>query len=87
MVASVIETRSHEACPVVCHLIFEKKGLIMDCEHKFELLSSNCSSYYEYGSVNYKRVDEFFCNKCLKIETKVRTESCRNSVPDWYFKN
>lgn len=27
----------------------------MDCEHKFELLSSNCSSYYEYGSVNYPK--------------------------------
>ena len=55
------------------------------CEHKYVHLdtSRNCESQRHGYNKQWKRIDRFFCEKCLEIETKIRT-ACEMDEPEWY---
>lgn len=54
------------------------------CKHKWVLLQVRKSKEYD-GQYNthYKRVDEFFCDRCLEYREKV-FEDWKRDPPDWY---
>lgn len=53
------------------------------CEHKFIHLETHKNR--EIGIYNHiwRRVDTFYCEKCLEYKDAVRSESARDK-PDWY---
>lgn len=56
-----------------------------ECDHKYTHLETkreqdiNVTGY----QIGWRRIDRFFCEKCLKYKDKVREEWSR-SEPDWY---
>lgn len=55
----------------------------MSCEHKFvhfDTLKSKENSTYQIG---WKRIDRFFCEKCLEYKDKEQKEWSRDR-PEWY---
>ena len=54
------------------------------CNHKWVFLQSRKFKEYD-GQYNthYTRVDEFFCDRCLKYKEKV-FEDWKRDTPDWY---
>ena len=57
----------------------------MACEHKYIHYDTNKQkqSRIGYPQDYYKRVDLFYCEKCLDYTEKVREEHCIYK-PDWY---
>lgn len=57
----------------------------MDCEHKFVHLDTNkkWESTGGYGQYYYKRIDTFFCEKCLEYKDKLK-ETYSRERPDWF---
>jgi hypothetical protein len=56
----------------------------MNCEHKFvhfdTLKSKDYSGHYH---IYWKRVDKFFCEKCLEYKDKI-TDGYSRDKPEWY---
>jgi hypothetical protein len=63
-------------------------GLNMDnksCEHKWVHMDTKKRSHSESYIIYYKRIDYFFCEKCLETKEIVRDDYSRE-MPDWYYK-
>lgn len=58
----------------------------MDCEHKFVLLDTVKRKVSETYGNSYKRIDIFFCEKCLETKEVKKEEyiGYRENIPDWY---
>ena len=58
------------------------------CEHKYVHLETvkekpqGISGTYSY--TDWKRVDRFFCEKCLEVVERTKTASGRGEQPDWF---
>jgi len=54
------------------------------CEHNYQLMISR---YEEDGytgfTTTYKRINTYYCTKCLDEKTKIKEESSRYA-PEWY---
>ena len=55
------------------------------CEHKWVYMDTK--KHYDsagYGyNIEYTRVDNFHCEKCCEVNSRIRKETCRVE-PDWY---
>ena len=57
-----------------------------NCNHKWVYQETIKSKEEDYHCRTYKKVDIYFCEKCLQITEKVKSESVGRygSTPDWY---
>ena len=59
------------------------------CEHKFVFMETVrqhgiMPSFGYYDAVDWKRIDRFYCEKCLEIKEIVKTEYGYKDKPDWF---
>jgi hypothetical protein len=55
------------------------------CEHKWVLMETvKQQGYSGYGSQQWKRIDRFYCEKCLEIKELVKTAPGYYDKPDWF---
>lgn len=61
-----------------------RKKQPVECEHKW----IHMNSAYKYDSAGYmtrfKKIDTFFCEKCLEQRNTVKEDTSRDT-PDWYW--
>ena len=59
------------------------------CVHSFQLLATRIKTTVSDGGYQYiSRVDEFYCIKCLHIETKTKGKGVNtryDGVPEWAY--
>ena len=70
----------------------KKGGNMSDCEHKFAHLDTIYKKEHYPGTycTSYKRIDRFFCEKCLEEREKIKTKTINHNfekAPDWWGKN
>lgn len=54
------------------------------CRHEFQHMDSKKHKEgRSFGLPTWYRVDQFYCTKCLEIQTKKRSDSDWNQ-PEWY---
>lgn len=55
-----------------------------ECQHKFIYLESKKHKDDRlFGAPEWRKIDYYFCEKCLKEESKYKYE-CGWEKPDWY---
>jgi hypothetical protein len=55
----------------------------MNCEHKFVHLETKKTRRSDSWYDHFKRIDTFFCEKCLEEKVKIK-EIYSRDIPDWY---
>lgn len=55
------------------------------CKHKFVFMETirqhGTTAYY---SISWKRVDRFYCEKCLEIKELIKTAPGYYNKPEWF---
>jgi hypothetical protein len=59
------------------------KPPVSRCDHSFVFLDTSKTTSYGGYNTNYKRIDRFFCSRCLK-ERSIIKEDCVREAPDWW---
>lgn len=55
------------------------------CEHKWVFQGSDYEHiYHSYGRVEYKRIDTYYCEKCLEYKEITAKYECSNERPYWF---
>lgn len=59
------------------------------CDHKFVYMETvkqrgQRPSFGLSSTVDWKRIDRFYCEKCLEIKELVKTEYGWKDKPDWW---
>lgn len=54
-----------------------------NCEHKFVHLDTKKTRQSNGWTDYFKRVDTYFCEKCLEEKEKIK-EASERYAPDWY---
>lgn len=53
------------------------------CEHQWVFIESHYKSESGSYQIFWKRLDRFYCSKCLE-EREVRKQECNRDTPDWW---
>lgn len=54
-----------------------------NCEHNFQYMGSSKISNSSGYNIIYKKIDYFYCTKCLE-QKEVRKEEYSRDIPEWY---
>lgn len=55
------------------------------CEHRWIFMETvRQPGYSGYGSRDWKRIDRFYCEKCLEFKERIQKEQGYKSKPDWF---
>jgi hypothetical protein len=56
---------------------------MISCEHKYVYMETVKSDKHDGRLIHYKKVDRYFCEKCLDQKDKIKEDWSRER-PEWY---
>ena len=56
----------------------------MKCEHNFQYMGSSKRKNTSGYSIYFKKIDYFYCTKCLE-QKEIEMSEYSREVPDWYL--